>query len=124
MPEISVDITGSELGYGVRAEDTFWCKQGILRRSQLREGEDEQLLADIAISILNQEPFALSGASLDAYYDPEATKYKEINGRLNAYGVDALKNGIISSISILRSVIEEVDNTGNALRRVNSPRCG
>lgn len=68
MSEISVDITGIEPGYGIRAEDTFWCKQGILRRSQLREGEDEQLLADIAISILNQEPFAFSGANLNAYY--------------------------------------------------------
>lgn len=124
MPEISIDITGSELGYGIRAEDTFWCKQGVLRRSQLREGEDEQLLADLAISILNQEPFAFSGASLDAYYDQDSTEYAQINSRISAYGVDALKNGIISTISILRDVVEEIDSTSNALRRIIHPDAG
>ena len=124
MPEISVDISGTELGYGIRAEDTFWCKQGILRRSQLREGEDEQLLADLAISILNQEPFAFSGANLNNYYDSNTTEYVEVNNRLTSYGKDALKNGIVSTISILRNTIEDVDNSGNALRRIIHPDAG
>ena len=28
MPAISVDTAGSETDYAIKAEDTFWCKQG------------------------------------------------------------------------------------------------
>jgi hypothetical protein len=37
MPEISVDVGGEMPLYAIKADDTFWCKQGVLRRNQLRE---------------------------------------------------------------------------------------
>ena len=52
MPAISVDVAGESPSYGVKADETFWCKQGVLRRSQLRDSEDEQMIADLAITIL------------------------------------------------------------------------
>jgi hypothetical protein len=30
MPAISVDIAGDSPSYGVKAGETFWCKQGVL----------------------------------------------------------------------------------------------
>jgi hypothetical protein len=108
MPQISVDITGDEPDYGVRADSTFWCKQGILRRKELREAEDEQFLADLTISILEEAPFAFSGSALDEYYEEESEVARNINAKLNAYGADALKNAVITSISIIRETIEQV----------------
>ena len=72
MPQISIEAGGENLGYGVQADDTFWVKQGIIRRSQLREAEDEQFLADLAISILEEEAFGFSGSALDSYYHPDS----------------------------------------------------
>lgn len=30
MPEISIDSARTDLGYTLKAEDIFWCRQGIL----------------------------------------------------------------------------------------------
>jgi len=124
MPQISIEAGGESLGYGVQADDTFWVKQGIIRRSQLREAEDEQFLADLAISILEEEAFGFSGSALDNYYQADTDEYININARLNTYGVDALKNGLISTLSIIREVIEGVDNGARALQRCIHPAAG
>lgn len=124
MPEISIDVDGEQTEYGIRADDTFWCKQGILRRNQLRESEDEQILADIAISILDDVPFAFSGGSLDKAYNPAEDLHSSLNDRLKAYGVDALEHDILVTVSILRNAIEEVDATPNALSRIVNPTAG
>lgn len=121
MPQISVDVIGDDPAYGVRADNTFWCKQGIIRRNQLREAEDEQFLADLAISILEEKPFGFSGAALDEYYSNDSDVARNINSRLNGYGVDALKNAVVSTFSAIRETIEQFDPSPNALRRIIHP---
>ncbi|QQP94118.1 GmrSD restriction endonuclease domain-containing protein [Lysobacter enzymogenes] len=124
MPEISVDVNADDPGLGIRADDTFWCKQGVLRKNQLREGEDEQLLADLAISILLEEPFAFSGAALDEVYDEDSIESQRVSDALRQYGVDALKHDLLTTISILRGVVEDVDSSPNAMRRIVHPTAG
>ncbi|MBY6206873.1 MULTISPECIES: DUF262 domain-containing protein [Halomonas] len=124
MPQISIDVGGDDPDYGVRADNTFWCRQGILRRNQLREAEDEQFVADLVISILENEPFAFSGSLLDRYYDSEAEEYRRINAQLYSYGDDAIKNAVVSTFSIIRTVLESVDDSHNALRRIIHPSSG
>ena len=97
---------------------------GIIRRAQLKEGEDEQFLADLSISILEQIPFGFSGSSLDAYYETPSDESVQINKLLTAYGGDSLRNGILTTISIIRDVIEGVDPAPNALRRIIHPDAG
>lgn len=121
MPEISVDMGGAMPSYKIKADDTFWCKQGILRRNQLRDSEDEQFIADLAITILQGKPFAFSGGALDKIYDQGSTEHREINALLATYGGTRLKHEIISTIAIIRDVIESVDNSNNAFRRILSP---
>jgi hypothetical protein len=121
MPEISVDVGGEMPDYRIKADDTFWCKQGILRRNQLRESEDEQMVADLAISILHNRPFAFSGGALDAIYDQASSEHREINALLATYGGTRLKHEILSTIAIIRDVIEAVDNSTGAFRRIVSP---
>ncbi|MCP8900625.1 GmrSD restriction endonuclease domain-containing protein [Gilvimarinus xylanilyticus] len=124
MPQVSVDVSGGDPEYGVRADSTFWCKQGIIRRSQLREAEDEQFLADLAISILEREPFGFSGSALDQYYSVDSEQARQINVLLNSYGVDALKNALITIFSVIREAVESIDNSDNALRRTIHPDAG
>jgi len=124
MPSISIDVGGEHTEYGVTADDTFWCKQGILRKEQLRESEDEQLLADLAVSIVQGEPFAFSGDKLDAIYAESIDPASDIAKALSAYGTDALKYDLISTISILRDTIEDYDDQPNALRKLVNPGAG
>lgn len=121
MPEISVDVGGAMPSYRIKADDTFWCKQGILRRNQLRESEDEQMVADLAISVLQGRPFAFSGSALDDIYDQSTPEHREINAQLATYGGTRLKHEIISTVAIIRDVIESVDNSSGAFRRIVSP---
>lgn len=121
MPEISVDVGGAMPSYRIKADDTFWCKQGVLRRNQLRESEDEQMVADLAISILQGSPFAFSGSALDAIYNQSTPEHQEINSLLATYGGTRLKHEIVSTIAIIRDVIESIDNSNSAFRRIVSP---
>lgn len=121
MPEISVDAGGDMPSYRIKADDTFWCRHGVLRRSQLRESEDEQMLADLAASVLLDEPFAFSGSALNAIYDSATPEHRDINARLTTYGSTRLKHEIVSTVAVLRDVVESVDSATGAFRRIVAP---
>ena len=124
MPLVSVDAPTLKLGYGIRAEETFWCKQGVLRTKELRDGYDEQIVADIAASILLEEPFAMSRARLDEAYDIESELHSDLNNRLAAYSADKLGREIKSTFSVLSETIESVDSSPNAFPRRVNPQAG
>ena len=107
---------------GINADETFWCKNGILRKQQLRDGEDEQLLADIAVSIIENKPFAFSGDNLDKYYDPSKPEYSEVSEKVLALGKEVIKNDIISVISIIRETFNL--DSGTTLQQVLHPESG
>lgn len=124
MPQISIESFGDGQHYGIIADDTFWCKQGILRRSQLRESEDEQFVADILISILEEQPFAFSGSNLNEYYSVGTNESDNINTKLISYGVERIKSEVTAVFSIIKNVIEDIDQNPNALGRIVHPTRG
>lgn len=124
MPEISVDTAADPHRYGIRAEDTFWVEHGVIRRDQLKEGEDEQMIADLAISILEDQPFATSRQRLDQYYDPASNESLDINRRLQRYGAESLKAGILATVSILRDILDNAAVGSRRLREVVNPNAG
>lgn len=124
MPSISVDVAGEMPKYGVKADETFWCKQGVLRRNQLRDSEDEQMIADLVITVLSGKPFGFSGANLDQYYTAGTDEYAEIDKLLATYGATKLKNDLVGTLSVLRSTIEAFDDGNNAFRKVVHPDAG
>jgi hypothetical protein len=107
MPEISIDTSRNPHGYSLRAEDIFWCYQGILRTGDLRESDDEQALADICASILFGEPVEASGEFLNKLYTKDTEEYNGVNAKLAAYGRDRLITEVKTTFSMLRSVIEK-----------------
>jgi hypothetical protein len=121
MPEISIDTARRGLGYSLKAEEIFWCKQGILWTKQLRESEDEEILADICASIALGQPIARSRELLDAIYDDSTAEHVEMLRKLNAYGVDRLYEEIKVTLSVLREVIEHYNPQPNALRTIINP---
>ncbi|MDR4306557.1 DUF262 domain-containing protein [Chelatococcus sambhunathii] len=106
MPEISIETSRNPHGYALKAEDIFWCYQGILRSGDLRDSDDEQAIADICASILFEEPVEASGEYLNKLYSKDTDEYKDLNARLSAYGRDRLVDEVKSTFSTIRSVIE------------------
>lgn len=132
MPEISIDSKSSKsiaLGYGVSAEDTFWCNQGILSVADLRDSEDEQLLADIILSIALGQPFPTSKKNLDSYYGKnEDNKSDAIELAITKYGEENLQKDIKSVLSHIKNAITAEagasSNGKNFLRNKLSRRSG
>lgn len=124
MPLVSVDAPTLKLGYGIRAEDTFWCKQGVLRTRELRDGYDEQIVADLAASVLLDEPFAASRERLDEAYDTSSRLHTDLNNRLAAYPSDQLARELKSTFSVISETIENVDSSPNFFRKRVNPQAG
>lgn len=122
MPEISIDTSRNTHGYALKAEDIFWCFQGILRTGDLRESDDEQSLADICASVLSGDPVEASGDFLNRVYDKDAPEYADFNARLAAYGRDLLATRMKTTISAIRAAIEVHDPARFAFRKLVYPK--
>jgi hypothetical protein len=121
MPEISVDSAKEPHAYGIRAEETLWCRQGILSVKQLKDSEDEQIVADIAASILKAAPLPVSKELLDTIYEGSSNEAKEIERHLVTYGEDRLTREIKATFSVFKQVLESCSDEPNFLRSTVRP---
>lgn len=110
MPEISIETPKNPHGYGLKADDIFWCKQGVLRTNHLRDSDDEEIIADICATILFEEPVEASGDFKDKLYTAESQEAKDVNLRLAAYGKDRLIAEVRKVFSVVREAIEETSD--------------
>ena len=121
MPQISIGNTRENSRYGLNADNTFWVKQGILTIQNLKNSDDEEIIADILISILLNEPFARSKESLDAAYDSNSELYSKIEAALIRYTPQKLKSDVQSTFSVLMNCIQSVSTDPNYLRGIVTP---
>lgn len=106
MPAVSFNTPKERQGYGVDATDIFWCKHGIILPSDLAKAEDEQVLADISISLLNGSPLNASREIFDNYFSSGSDEFNQIEQKLASYGPDRLRSEIIAVISNIRATFE------------------
>lgn len=121
MPDISIDSNRSNLGYALKAEEIFWCKQGVLWAKQLRDSEDEEMVVDICASPVAKSTDSKGKELFDKIYDENDEVYSTIRRNLNTYGIERLSTEIKVTLSVLKEVINEYDPSANALR-VNPTR--
>ncbi|QBJ86694.1 DUF262 domain-containing protein [Chryseobacterium gleum] len=119
MPEISIDSNRENIGYGLIAEEIFWCKNGIIWKKQLRDSEDEEMVVDIVSSILNDEPLAKSRELFNKIYEEDSTENQQLNKELIIYGAERL----IHEVKVVFSIIEEVfDSQNTTIINVVNPK--
>ena len=121
MPEISIEHPQDPQGYGVKADDTIWVKQGIITVKQLRNSEDEQLIADLSASILLNSPIAASQELYDDLYAEDSELSKRVENALATYGMSRLSQEIKTTFSVLKDSIEKYSNDRYALRKQVNP---
>jgi hypothetical protein len=125
LPGISID-TKSRFGYGVLAEETFWCKHGVINTGQLRESLDEQFIADVILSIVFKTPFAASKELFDRHYgncSPDKDKSSNVEVAINGYGIDQLKKDVKAVYSQIKDMTDSY-LTNQKLKHVLHPSCG
>lgn len=113
MPQLS--ITNYNLDYGVNVDDIFWVKHGVLRREDVRESLDEQLILDILIDCLI-DPLPTSGTRIrDDYYgfgDATAVPSKEsmnITSAIESVGSDRIADSFMRTYDEVRTVLNAAD---------------
>lgn len=111
MPEISIDSTREKIGYGLIAEEIFWCKNGVIWKKQLRDSEDEEMILDIIASIINDEPLAKSKDLFNKIYNPKTDEHNDFNNALLKYGVERIMHEIKVTFSIIEGVFEDQKTT-------------
>lgn len=121
MPQISIGNSRENSRYGLDADKTFWIKQGILAVQDLKDSDDEEIIADILISILLNEPFARSQENLDKAYDLSSDLYSQIEIALIRYTPEKLKRDVQNTFSVFKNCIESISTESNYLRNVVTP---
>jgi len=121
MPQVSIDSKQNNQGYGIQAEDTLWCKQGILSIADLRDSKDEDTIADIAASILLSQPLKRSRERLDSLYDEESNDFQLIENSLATYGLKKLEEDIVKTFSVLGETIEKYSSDSKCLQNTVNP---
>jgi len=124
MPEISIDSKLSRHKYGINAEDTFWCKHGVLNVSDLKESEDEQLIADIILSCTLGYPFPASKVSFDNYYGSgNDDKSNNIDVKINAFGEKNIRADILTVFSEIFDLVDSHFDD-ERLKQILNPKSG
>lgn len=111
MPEISIDSTRENIGYGLMAEEIFWVKNGVIWKKQLRDSEDEEMILDIIASVIKDEPLAKSRDLFNKIYSSETSEHQEFNSLLVKYGVERLMHEIKVTFSLIEGVFEDQGTT-------------
>ncbi|SEN56780.1 Putative DNA-binding domain-containing protein [Loktanella fryxellensis] len=121
MPEISIENQKNPHGYNLKAEEIFWCQQGILRTGDLRDSDDEEMIIDICASILLSGPVDGTRVYRDNLYNVDHADAKDIAKRLTAYGKEKIAAEVKLVFSALRTVVEESNGETNHFRKVVYP---
>lgn len=119
MPEISIDSNRENIGYGLIAEDIFWCKHGVIWKKQLRDSEDEEMILDIVASILKDEPLAKSRELFNKIYSSNSDENIELNTELVTYGNERLMYEMKVTFSIIEMVFNSQSTT---MKNVVNPK--
>lgn len=120
MPTISIDSKKEKIGYGLSADDIFWCKQGVIWKTHLRDSEDEEIIADIVASIIFNTPIPKSREYLDDIYSSSEQLHKDAVLHLNKYGKERLKHEIKVTFSVIKDILEKT-NPAQRLNKIVNP---
>lgn len=116
MPELS--ITNRDLDYGVVVDDIFWVKEGVLRRADIRQSIDEQLVLDLLIDCLI-DPAPSTGPDVrDTYYNystdsdddsASTSESRQVAAAIDAYGTAELERDFMRVYDEIRRCLDLSD---------------
>ena len=102
-----ISITSRDLPYGICVDDLFWIKNGIIRREQVRESKDEEIIADILAAMIYDEMPRSSSKTLDEYYglDGDGKKAVELDDKIRIYGYDQIHERFFTVYDEIKSLL-------------------
>ncbi len=113
-----ISITNKELKYGINVDTVFWIDNTIIRREQVRESKDEEIIADIlAYTLMRYKPGS-SSKLLDEFYEFKSEKNKkanELEERIKFKGKEQVKEDFYKVFDIVKSILVKSGKKFNQL---------
>ncbi|WP_170136129.1 GmrSD restriction endonuclease domain-containing protein [Nannocystis exedens] len=117
----AISITSKELDeYGIKVDNIFWVRNGILLKEDIRDSRDEDLIADLVAYIVSPEDNKPSSSrqALDEYYgrpkdsseravERAAERKREIDGLVSRTGVDTLMKAVLGTHELFVDLCSE-----------------
>lgn len=103
-----ISITSKELEYGIVVDGLFWIKNGIIRREQVRESKDEEIIADILAAMLLDEMPSSSSTILDEFYNlhNDTKRSTLLEEKIKVRTSDILRDNFFSVFDEIRLLLE------------------
>lgn len=115
MKEIS--ITSRDLMYGINVDEVFWVKSAIIRREQVRESKDEEIIADIVAAMLLEEMPRSSSSMLDEFYALKGTTKRalDLEERIKIRSFDGVKDDFFVVFDTIKGLLNIAGKSFNSL---------
>lgn len=108
MPSIS--ISSSADGPGVFVDDIFWVRHRILEREQVRTSRDEEIVADLLVSMLTDPPPPYDSRVLDEYYGlipSSESRSEKIDAAVLLYSPEEVQSRFDDTVAMFNEVFDK-----------------
>ncbi|WP_303817585.1 DUF262 domain-containing protein [Selenomonas ruminantium] len=105
MPEISIQQSG---GRGIKPDDVFWVRENIISRKDLRQSQDEEIIADLIAAMIlpNMPPSGVE--ERDSYYRDDDmnsdTKGRRLDEQISKIGEERIIEQFLYVIDEVRKM--------------------
>ena len=112
-----ISITSKDLPYGINVDDVFWVASAIIRREQVRESKDEEIIADIIAAMLLDEMPASSSSILDEFYSLKtiSKRSNELEERIRISSFEKVKSDFFIVFDEIKELLNIAGKSFNNL---------
>ena len=104
-----ISLSNHDLHYGIKLDEVFWVKQGIITVKNMRESMDEQLVGQLLAYMLLGESVEPSSYTLDVLYGVKEDKEelgKKIEDRITKIGFDVVIEKFMNVMNELEKIFD------------------
>lgn len=122
MPKISISSRKEDIG--VYIEDIIWVQQNILEREQVRESRDEEVIADLLVSISLEPMQAYDSRILDEIYGllDDTGRRQKMEAALLRDTPDVIKERFLNVFSVFMKIFDGTEENNFSSILFDSPK--
>ncbi|GFZ68627.1 hypothetical protein PSE10B_51490 [Pseudomonas amygdali pv. eriobotryae] len=123
----NISIGDDKLNYGINIKDIFWVKSEIIRREDIRESRDEELIAHLLSYVSVPKECHTTSDYLNKVYDSSTKEHQELASTLEKYKEDYIIKSFNFIFDELNKVFKDdrgsFSNTIFTRQKQKSSRC-
>lgn len=123
----NISIGDDRLNYGINIKDIFWVKSEIIRREDIRESRDEELIAHLLSYVSVPKECHTTSDYLNKVYDSSTKEHQALASTLEKYNEDFIIKSFNFIFDELNKVFREdrgsFSNTIFTSQKQKSSRC-